>query len=159
MAGSIINPQGQAGQHSAQTQALLLAASGASFDVLLEQLISPDNATRELAETQFNQFKNEQSDVCIGKLLALLRDPHQPRQSRSFATVLTRRVCLNYLKCRNLLRKRFHGINIHLTTGLSELFSMVQALTKDIPNVWDKLSVNAQVHLKSLGLGLICCYL
>ena len=61
-----------------------------SFEELVQQLMSPENANRTRAEELFNQAK-QQPDLLVSQLMAVLRQSHAS-ESRGLSAILLRKV-------------------------------------------------------------------
>ncbi len=67
------------------------SADAAAYERLMHSMLSANNDERQQAEQQFAAAK-KQPDACVSSLTALLRTS-QNTETRSFASVLLRRVC------------------------------------------------------------------
>ncbi len=70
-------------------QALFAGSSGA-FELMVQQMMSPQNEIRDGAEQVFTRVK-DQPDLCISNLLRMLRT-QQDQSMRAFAAVVLRKV-------------------------------------------------------------------
>lgn len=82
-----------------QQMLALMSGDKASFEQLVQALMSPQNAERQSAETLFNQLKDSNVNICATNLVAVLRTSQQ-QDSRTISAVLLRRVHPHY--CRAL---------------------------------------------------------
>ncbi|GLC44476.1 hypothetical protein PLESTB_000069200 [Pleodorina starrii] len=71
---------------AAQFQVILSSAE--SFAGLINQTLSPDNATRRTAEDLYGQLKQQRPDACATNLLQLLRSSHDARVRSTCAVFL-----------------------------------------------------------------------
>jgi hypothetical protein len=69
-----------------------MAGAYASFEALIQQLMSADNAARSSAEKAFGQLAEQQPDALATELLTILCNSTADLGSRSESAILMRRV-------------------------------------------------------------------
>jgi len=130
----------QAPEHKAHLMAgsggqQLLAGDPSAFNLMIAQMLSPQNEQRRAAEALFGEAK-KQGDLTASSLVALLRQSQQV-DVRALCAVLLRKV------------RRRAGAHVldrpaRARRG-ADGGARPQVLTKDDPSLWPTLSANVQV--------------
>jgi hypothetical protein len=125
---------------SPELQAVL--SSAANFEMLVAQLLVPDNTARQQAEELFQDSK-QHADACVSHLTQILRTSPS-MEHKSFCAVMLRKVHAPLIG------------SLRRWSPLADLASQaaappLQVLTKEDPPVWAKASPNVQVGRAS------CC--
>ena len=123
----------------------LYAGDSRAFELMVQQMMSPQNETRDEAEKVFSRVK-DRADLCIGNLMRMLRT--QPDQSlRAFSAVLLRKVCT----CDSDI------FYLQATQKLTVVLIKTQLLAKEDPSLWSKCSPEIQVCTNAEDLTCLAC--
>jgi hypothetical protein len=125
---------------SPELQAVL--SNAAHFEMLVAQLLVPDNAARQQAEALFQQSK-EHADACVSHLTQILRTSAKD-EHKSFCAVMLRKV--RRIDRRRRARARPPRDSLRPLIAPLSPARAPQVLTKEDPPVWTKASPNVQVR-------------